>query len=64
MIYVQSQDQVSELTNRLADVAERLGDQQAKNRALGGEVIFCGPVSVVKNYYLGYSIATVPSLCY
>eukprot|EP00752_Nemacystus_decipiens_P005084 g4614.t1 len=33
-----TQDQVSELTNRLAEVAGRLGEQQAKNRALGGEV--------------------------
>lgn len=32
-----TQDQVSELSNRLAEVAGRLGDQQAKNRALGSE---------------------------
>lgn len=28
---------MSELTNRLAEVAGRLGEQQAKNRALSGE---------------------------
>lgn len=33
----QTQDQVSELTSRLAEVAERLGEQQAKNRAISGE---------------------------
>ncbi|CAM9661981.1 unnamed protein product, partial [Ectocarpus sp. 8 AP-2014] len=33
-----TQDQVSELTSRLAEVAERLGEQQAKNRAISGEV--------------------------
>ncbi|CAM9691836.1 unnamed protein product [Ectocarpus sp. 6 AP-2014] len=32
-----TQDQVSELTSRLAEVAERLGEQQAKNRAISGE---------------------------
>ncbi|CAM9141055.1 unnamed protein product, partial [Hapterophycus canaliculatus] len=32
-----TQDQVSELTSRLSKVAERLGDQQAKNRAINGE---------------------------